>query len=388
MARISLWKPHKGNDYKFADRVASENIFIGGAGILVHKYLSSVEGGDESAIQDVLFLENRNRNYSEDVFELRAHFSPVDSDYDLSQFGIFLSSDVVKFEFHYNDMSEMLGRKLMAGDVLEVPSERDVTLSGEVVNSYYVVQDALYSAQGHGVTWHPHIWKVRAKKLSASPEYEDIIQSAASGSSLGGEGGHTGLMPDNWQDLVEGQDNAALRDAANRYCAYLGITDAIVKEAEDNVFYDPTFFEIPHLYIFMTDEGYPLIKKWRHDDGVPDNGAPLRGIGTSFPEDMEDGEYFLRVDYTPDRLFQKQGTRYVKVEDDLRKYWTAQNAVLDSFVNNINITTHDDGSYEREKQDLHNVATDRSGLYDEHKQDTLEAELSRSRVAKKLDGSL
>ena len=373
MAKLSLWNPRKGNDYEFADRISGENLRYGGTAVLVHKYIGTPEEQDETTIQDFLFLENRNRKYDENVFELKGHYSPDDVDYDLSQFGIFLSSDTLRLVVHYNDMIDMLGRKLMSGDVLELPNQRDFTDDGTMINKFYVVQDSLFSAPGYGPSWRPHLWKIRAKQMPDAPEYSDIISHASTNASAGGEGNGTGLMPPGYSTTATDgepgfgeQDN--IRNAFSRYCKILEITDEIVKEAEENAFYDPTYFETQNLYIMIDeDTGYPLVHRWHSGDGIPPNGAPLKGIGIEFPEDIKDGEYFLRIDYKPDRLFQKQGNCFVRIEDDLRKIWTAYNKRLDTFIDNINKTKYDDGSEINEKQALSKVLKSKVDLNKEHK---------------------
>jgi hypothetical protein len=53
-------------------------------------------------------------------------------------------------------------------------------------------------------------------------------------------------------------------------------------------------------------------------DGVAPNGNPA-GFGISFPNsNVEQGDYFLRTDYLPNRLFRYDGNRWVKVEDSVR----------------------------------------------------------------------
>ena len=53
-------------------------------------------------------------------------------------------------------------------------------------------------------------------------------------------------------------------------------------------------------------------------DGVAPNGNPA-GFGISFPiSDVDKGDYFLRTDYLPNRLFRYDGARWVKVEDSVR----------------------------------------------------------------------
>lgn len=393
MPRLTLWKPNKGNDYEFIDRSIGENMLIGGVGVLVHKYIGPTKDGDHTDIEDLLFLENRNRFYEESVYEMRCVYTPQDVDYDLTQFGIFLSSDMLRIDFHYNDMFDMFGRKLFSGDVIEFPNMRDTTLSGVAINKYYVIQDSLFSSSGYGQDWRPHLWKVRAKEMTASPEFEQIIDDAAKGDTAGGEGDGTGLMPPGWTGMVDGDGNPGpgcdhdVKDALDRFCFILDITDGIVAEAEDNAFYDPKFFETPHLYITMSEEGYPCVNHFHSGDGIPPNGAPLKGMGTSFPEDMNDGEYFLRVDYKPDRLFQKQGNCFAKIEDDLRRYWTASNTRLDTYINNIELTNLEGGDTIRQKQPLSKVIPQKVDQYAEHRAETKVKEAARQRIAKKLDGA-
>ena len=100
MSRISMWKPGKNLDYEYADRMSAENLHIGGNGLLIHKYEGPPGGDGITDISDFLFLEIKDRQYSDTVYEMRGHFTPEDVDYDLSQFGIFLSSDMIRIVFH------------------------------------------------------------------------------------------------------------------------------------------------------------------------------------------------------------------------------------------------------------------------------------------------
>ena len=53
-------------------------------------------------------------------------------------------------------------------------------------------------------------------------------------------------------------------------------------------------------------------------DGQAPNGYPS-GFGTSFPtSNVNNGDYWLRTDFLPNRLFRYDGTRWVKVEDSIR----------------------------------------------------------------------
>lgn len=397
MPRISLWSPTKGADFNFADRAIGENVTIGGDGILVHMYEGPTSGPDGSVdtslttIQDILFLTNNNRKYNPNVIELKGYHQPQDVNYDLSQFGIFLSSDSVRIQFHFNSMMDALGRKLIAGDVLEIPSMRDTPVFDNAVgiNRYYVVEDALYAAGGYGNKWYPHMWLVRAKLITASPEFKEIIDHAATGETAGGLGQGLGIMPEGYSDTVGNSCNNDIRNTLNLFCKITNITDQIIKEAEDNVFFDPKFFESANLYIYIDDKGYPVIGSgYFSGDGTPPNhdtsltpSGKFKGAGVSFPMDMQDGEYYLRIDYSPDRLFQKQGNCFKLIELNVLKVWTAYNRVLDTFIDNVNDTVLNDGTITSEKTPLSQVLKQKVDLYAERKQQVTNGEAARQKIA-------
>lgn len=397
MPRISLWNPQKGADFNYTDRAIGENFRIAGDGILVHMYIAPTTDSTGSTdtslttIQDVLFLSNANRKYDPNVIELRGHHTPQDINYDLSQFGILLSSDTIRIQFHYNDMIDSMGRKLIAGDVLEFPSMRDVPIFDNAVgiNRYYVVHDALYAAAGYGQKWFPHIWLVRAKLITAAPEFTQITNQAATGQTAGGVGQGIGIMPAGFTDSVDNNGNPGdgcnpdITNSLNLFCKIIGITDQIVKEAEQNAFFDPKFFESANLYIYIDpNTNYPVIgSNYFSGDGEPPNGGPLLGAGVTFPLGMQDGQYYLRLDYFPERLFQKQGNCYKLIEVNVLKAWTAYNRVLDTFIDNNRDTILSDGTILPEKQAISQVVKQKVDLYADRKVATTAAEKVQAAIA-------
>ena len=77
-------------------------------------------------------------------------------------------------------------------------------------------------------------------------------------------------------------------------------------------------------------------------DGVAPNGNPA-GFGISFPTSgVDNGDYFLRTDYLPNRLFRYNGNRWVKIEDSVRISTTNNDSRANyktSFVNNTTEST-------------------------------------------------
>ncbi len=397
MPRISLWKPTKGANFNFIDRAVGSRFRAFGDGILVHMYegptIDSTGSTDTTvtSIQDVLFLENTARKYNPDVMELRGHHQPQDVNYDLSQFGIFLSSDMIRLQFHFTDMMDTLGRKLIAGDVLEFPSMRDVPIFDNAVgiNRYYVVQDALYAAAGYGQTWFPHVWLVRAKLMTASPEFTQITDQAATGETAGGVGQGIGIMPEGYTSTSNPNGdpglvcNPNITASLNIFCKLINITDQNVLEAAKDAFFDPKFFESANLWIYIDPAtGYPVIgSDYFSGDGEPPNGAPLKGAGITFPPDLVDGDYYLRIDYFPERLYQKQGNCYKLIEVNVLKNWTAYNRVLDTFIDNNRDTVMPDGTIFPEKQAISQVVKQKVDLYAQRKIDVTATEAARSKIA-------
>ena len=56
---------------------------------------------------------------------------------------------------------------------------------------------------------------------------------------------------------------------------------------------------------------------WKFYDGLAPNGEVF-GFGISFPTASDKGDYFLRTDFLPNRLFRYDGGRWVKMEDNIR----------------------------------------------------------------------
>jgi hypothetical protein len=73
-------------------------------------------------------------------------------------------------------------------------------------------------------------------------------------------------------------------------------------------------------------------------DGLAPNGEVF-GSGISFPTSAIKGDYFLRLDFKPNRLFRFDGTRWIKVEDNVRHTLTNgpnRQTQKGTFINNTN----------------------------------------------------
>jgi len=194
MPRLSLWRPNKTNDYNFFDKIISEQFTAGSTDLYIHKYMGPTNQGPSidatqpeydvlapTNIQDLLFLENRDRTYDPNVYRLRGHYNVQNLDFDLSQFGLFLNNDIIFITVHYNDMIQIVGRKLMVGDVIELPHLLDYNPLDETIPTalkrFMQITDANYASEGFSPTWFPHLWRIKCEPLVDSEEFSQILSA-------------------------------------------------------------------------------------------------------------------------------------------------------------------------------------------------------------------
>lgn len=362
MPRLSLWKDGKhSNDYKFMDRRISEMFTVGGTGVYVHKYIGTKDQGDkgdatqpqylnqsEQNIQDLLFVENRDRKYEDDVYELRGHYTRGDNDFNLSQFGIFLSGDTIIVTFHINDMVKTLGRRIMSGDVIELPHLKDFdSLDQDVpaaLKRFYVAGDASFASEGFTPTWWPHLWRVKFEPLVDAQEYKDIINKIT----------------------VSEDSNTPIAQILSTYDKSIAINDAVIAQAVAEV--PKSGYDVSNLFepklpvpgesidapsaddvgvsagdenLTAADDTATAQNTETHVTGwlTGDTFGEHTGSGTSFPTNPSVGDMFLRLDYLPNRMFKYDGSRWVKQTDAVRSGLTPNTPENTTFRDNWSDTT-------------------------------------------------
>ena len=316
-------------------------------------------------IQDLLFVENRDRKYDTDVYMMRGIYTVQDMTFDLSQFGMFLNTGTLFMVFHINDMIATIGRKLMPGDVIELMHLKDYYPLDDslpvALKRYYVISDCNNAAEGFSSTWWPHLWRVKINPLTDSQEYKDILNQ----------------IKVDTDPFTGNTGNVTLGSVSSIINKYIEINDAILREAETNVPYSG--YDIDHIYIKPTtdDHQYPTdptgvtadnntitaddnnidsdsgidspsatVEGYLTGDGRAPNGLPVYS-GIAFPTNPLIGDYALRTDYLPNRLFRWDGRRWVKIEDNVRTTLTPgpNNQTLRSgFVNNVETFTNNSGN--------------------------------------------
>jgi hypothetical protein len=406
MPRLSLYRPNRTSDYQYLDRIISERYTVGGLDVFVHKYMGPIvdttdNPGNKDAtlpvytsqnpmfIEDLLLLENRDRAYDPNVYIMRMVYIHQDINFDLTQFGLFLNNDTLYLTTHYNDMIDSFGRKLMTGDVLELPNMKDYyPLNQNVTRAlpkFYVIQDAAYAAEGFSQTWLPHIWRIKATPMVNAQEYQQIVNQPLMPDNIWDNGNFypQGMVVDNGGKYYEATKNVppgtdindptywaliekptTMGDINSTRNKDLAINDALVIQANVEVplsGYDNVSFYIlpttptgePSSQGLNASETIPTVDGDQIGEGntpknfgwtigyltggkMAPNGLPVTP-GVSFPLSPSTGDYCLRLDYFPNRLFRFNGGAWLSISEDVRTPldWGPQNQTQrSSFVNN------------------------------------------------------
>lgn len=249
----------------------------------------------------------------------------------------------------------------MPGDVIELPHLVDEYALNDysvALKRFYVVEDVNRASEGFSQTWYPHLYRLKLKQIIDSQEYKDILDLPA-----GDEAGNT------------------LRDVLSTFEVDMQINNAVIAQAEADA--AKSGYDTSHFYTLQVNDsgqtelvtadltaldtstqnemadrvnqtpertgysGYLL------GDGLAPNGEAF-GSGISFPLSSTKGDYFLRLDFMPNRLFRFDGTRWVKMEDNVRttlSNTSTRNTQKGTFINNTNTTTVCDDTID-ERQSL------------------------------------
>lgn len=380
---------------------------VGGTDVYLHKYLGTKPPTDadatadqpiydvikETNIQDLLFLENRDRKYDSSVYKIRGVYNVQDIDFNLSQFALFIDNDTVFMTVHINDFVKLVGRKPLSGDVIELPHLKDEFALNDAdiaLPRFFVISDIGRAAEGFSVTWYPHLYRLKLTKLNDQQQFADILvkpagadedkfvgEYDASASYSSGDiiryngvlytvtASTTGNTPPN-SSYYSVYNGSTLQEILSTKNKELEINDAILAQAEENT--PLSGYETQQFYTLAVDEkGKPALLTVDDDtappdasstsidasriaerpkrsgytgyllgDGIAPNGVDF-GHGISFPAAPIEGDFFLRTDMMPNRLFRFDGVRWIKREDAVRTALPGHsntNTLKGGFINN------------------------------------------------------
>lgn len=289
-----------------------------------------------SNLQDPILMENRDRDYMETPIKIKGYYDLVEPVTDLTRFGIDIGiSTEYRIRVSFNDVVSKLGRPIVIGDILELPSETQYTPDLKPVKRYLEVTQVMWDVSTYTPGWQPLMLAVTAKPAYASQETQDIF------GDLNKKVDGTGLF-----NIDDGNDE--------KYQDFSNVTETIAKEAITEVTGVPEYgsegsntirsFEkeeleqaasvgINHLNkIGFNPTGLYV------EDAIPQNGAPYTE-GPTFPTNPKNGDYH-RLTYTglaqdvPARLYRWSDAkgRWIYLETDRRQQFNEQKAMLTEYL--------------------------------------------------------
>lgn len=284
-------------------------------------------------VQDRLLLENRNRDYMTTPLPLKVFYDLIDVQTELSRFGIELPSQSYYMNVPFSTCVAVIGRPMVIGDIIELPSETQYNPSLEPIKKYLEVIDVGWSTEGYTPGWRPTLLRIIAQPMYASQETQDIVgdfvgKVDASGLFDIDDGNHP-----IYQDYSE---TAQTIDAKSRQ-------EHNVPQRGSNANQDLRFFNEDEVQI-AEDAGINITKLSYNptglyvEDALPPNGEDFT-MGETYPENPSDGDYH-RLTYDsidnsiPPRLYRYSSAkqRWIYLETDRRLEFDANRKKLQEFI--------------------------------------------------------
>ena len=218
---------------------------------------------------------------------------------------------------------------LTIGDVIELPHLREVGLDGRVANRWFEVKDITWSPGGYDPTYQRHVIGVILQPLRHQQEFLDLFEN------------------------VKDEYGKTLEEQISNKAGVMASTEAIQNKAGEHA--STTGWDTTVMWF---DPDHPSQKPYRWtDDGTPPNGEPV-SQGPNFPAGAADGDWHLRIDLDPARLYRLQSGRWKLRELDNKREWQPYNWTerLRGFMSD---RSDEDRARPYELRSIHDVMTDR-----------------------------
>lgn len=279
-------------------------------------------------MQDPVFGETRDRKYADKPVRLKGAYAVSANELDFARFGMLLSNDIVQLEFHRYEMEKLCGRRLGPGDVIELPHLGEIGGDGNFKTRFYEVQSLVRSPNGYDAMFVHHMLAATLEPMRDAQEFIDLMER-------------------------KDRQGVSISDRISNRERELSATGQIQELAEEDT--AVTWLDATILYV---DEDQVVSHRWT-DDGRPPNGHPAQKLST-FPLEPDDGQYVVRVDFFPNRLYRYQDGQWQLKEVDRKREWQRYNW-LPALRQHMSDRSKADDIRPWELKSIHDIATPRQG---------------------------
>lgn len=305
-------------------------------GVQAIQFFHNYEATDISNIQDKILMENRDRSYASDPTLLKGYYDIQEPMTELTRMGVELPSLIYNLQLSFSQCVALLGRPVVIGDIIELPSETQYSAKMDPVKRWIEVTDVTWSSQGYTPTWIPLLLKVTAKPAYASEETQDIFgdlseQPVTNGADLQSQGNGRNPNFQDFSDITTFIKTAALDNVPENGREGSGLIqsfeDTELANAQAQGLNPDTLRKIG------------LNKRALYsEDAMPPNNAPFTE-GPTLPIKPNDKQYH-RLTYVgpsqgiPTRLYrysQAKG-RWIYLETDRRAIFNPRKPILTEFI--------------------------------------------------------
>jgi hypothetical protein len=284
-------------------------------------------------IQDRVFLENRDRDYSSTPITIKGSYAPLEVQTFQSKFGnssLFGGSETYSIEVNFAQTIAQLGRPLVVGDILQLDSETQYTPTLDPVLKFLEVTNITWSVNGYTANWKPTLQRILAEPALASQETQDIFGDLTEKIDSSGLIDINDSSPGRaYQDIMNTSDTVAANansQVPERGTDYAGVTKI---NKTDPWVRSHTNFDTQKIDRHRNIFGI---------DALPPNGLPFTE-GDDFPDAPKDGDYhrltYVKLaDNIPPRLnrWSASKKRWIYMETDRRFAMKNSMPVLQEFL--------------------------------------------------------
>ena len=311
--------------------------FVGGAtdswgiqALEMHEHMITAQNN----IQDKIWMENRNRDYDNEWIQLKGFYDILSPELDISKFMAELgATSDYRIKVNFTACLTAIGRPIIIGDYIELPSEQQYTPTLEVRKKYLEVTDVTWDSETYTPGWMPTMLLITAKPAIASEETQQIF------GDLAVETDNSGLFDNDDGNNTNYQDYSSIEQTIKAKAK-----TAVPERGSEgsNTVREFTDEEIAEADLKGAGKGIRAMNFHKNglyvEDAMPQNGAPYTESPT-FPDSPSDGDYHrltyvgLAKDVAP-RLYRWSTTkgRWIYLETDRRQQFNSQKAVLTDYL--------------------------------------------------------